>query len=136
MAQLLSAIPVDTAVTTWTIVEHMVGKDRTLELGAKKSRHLCERMLKTAEREGFTRRMPVKAVSSVPATLSNKSDKAVHKELLWTITPDGIAFLTRYNRLKNYVPRESNRSANYKKLEANRRRVERFYMVGLGTPRT
>jgi hypothetical protein len=132
MADLLSALPQETAVNTWSLVEHIVGTDRCYKLGAKKARHLCERLINTAETIGFIRRMPVKVVSYVPAELVKKSNKAIHKELLWVITAEGIAFLERYNRLMNYVPRKKIHATDFDTRIKNKKKVERFYMAGLG----
>lgn len=89
VSRLVLAMPPDSSVGTWFVIEALMGRDRAMSYGRKRARHSCEKAIGSAERCGYIRRLPSRVRSSSPWA-SGRFPRRVPKELAWTLTEDGI----------------------------------------------
>ena len=114
MAKLIRSMPEDEPIGTWKMTEALLGP-RAYEVSVKSARHLTERLITSAERNGFIRRLPVRSVSRSP-----QNSRPWLPENQYVATMEGRMFVLRhdmYFRLSGVVrkPRPSRRSASFEK---------------------
>jgi hypothetical protein len=89
MALLIRSMPEDRPVGSWGLVRILLhGREESLTV--KQAKHLCERMIASAERNGFIRRLPVKAASKAPIP---DERLGLQRELQFVATEYGIIYL-------------------------------------------
>ena len=86
MAGFLSCFPRGGTIGTYGVSAGFLG-DLALSLPPNRARHKIERLLDSAEREGFIRRLPSRVVSSSPR--ARNYGRHMDKELAWQLTPEG-----------------------------------------------
>lgn len=117
-------MPDDEPTGTWQMTVAILGP-RAYEVPVKAARHLAERMIVSAERHGFIRRLPVRSRSRSPSVLV----WAPLKENQYVATLKGRMFVMRheaYARLTGVLrtPRPARRSPSFKENE--RARMKKF----------
>jgi hypothetical protein len=100
MTRMLRAFGADGefARSRWELTCAVVGEERALSLGWTKAKHLSERIIASAERNGFMRRLPVLTLAKYPT-----QDDRRHGELSYVITEDGLSFRERQDKYERWL---------------------------------
>lgn len=126
MAAMLKAFEdADHPATRFDLVRAMYPEAARSREESRKADHKSERMVKSALRNNFIRRLSIKTVSTKP--LNDESDRRRHKESMYVLEPDGERYVYMYDKYmsslgRKAVPKLYERGPNY---EANLRKVNR-----------
>ena len=99
MAAIVRACSGDLPAGTRSIVLSVLGP-KADGLTRKQAYHLCERMLCSAMRHGFVRRLPARGASDTDrVSVTPFGRRVVFKESLYVATEEGRAFLGRHDKM-------------------------------------
>lgn len=110
MAAIIRACSGDLPAGTRAVVVSVLGP-RAEGLTRKQAYHLCERMLCSAMRRGYIRRLPARGVSdSDRVSVTPFGRRVVFKESLYVATDEGMAFLERHDKMLAMAGSDDGRS--------------------------
>jgi len=93
MSELLGIFTRERPVSVWEMTCAVLGEGRALSLGRRKATHLCERIVRSAERNSFIRRLPLRLP---PGRGEPVVKRGFNRALAYTITEEGELFLKSY----------------------------------------